>query len=405
MTNPIGVALEAYDHALAGHHGELHLHLAPGFADAFVDRGEGHDPLVVRNLLGPGEDDRVRRVAVEAYASANPHAEELHVQTDLGSLIYTAQPVDTVTGSPPDRFTERVRQFTRFRRAQKRLERAASFYGGAIVVALASLAAFPLAFELDASDLVGLLLVLTPVALPWAGVLVVLLQFKALGVTQGMGALQRQPGEPFFTPVSAQRTHGRRTVLAWLGWAGAYVVVVGSALAVFVAVGTSDDTWGAPSAAETVGGALLAAGMVFASAVMALLITYAVALMMGVLATTIVDGHDDLFESRRQRTGLGLVLSFLPASVVWIVLHAFVHDHPWQSGRGPITVATNIVNDWQAGPTPGTTDALLGAYWLSGAVALGLLVSGTVLGVRDRIARRRPEEPEPPRTYPHPWTT
>lgn len=396
MDKPIDSVVQAYELALRGHQGELHLHLAPDFADGFIDRGEGHDPVVLRGVLEPSEEARLRALALDAFARAG-RGEELRCKADLGyPTPHIVDALYAVTGSAHERFHERVGQITRFRRAQGRLKGAASGFGVALGVAIACMAAFPFVAERSDTDLPVFMLGITPLALPWVGLLVPFLHFRALGIILGMGALGKHGGDHFFASTSTRHALGRGTLTAWLAWSGVYAAVVGTVAAVALAVAAQDDWLGGPSTGEAVGAAVLGALTVFGSTALALALTWVMALMVGMFAMTMDPGHDKLFESRTERTALRLITASLPASLVPIVLHDIVYDTSWwpDRTRRDFRIFKYITSDWQTGPVEGTSALLLGGYWLSVVVTLGLLVGGIAFGLLHRVRRRRERESE-----------
>lgn len=244
MNNPMDETVEAYRAALRGHPGFLHLHLAHDFADGFIDHGEGHDPIALREVLTPEEEAGLRGRAMDAFLRAG-RGEEVRYTADLE---HATRPVPdalyTATGSAQQRFDERSLRFTRWRRAQGRLRGAASgFFAVAFVVAIVCFAAFPVAFERSASESTMILLGVTPLALPWLALVVPIIQFRALGSTMGMGAAERRRGDRYLRSTSARSTIGRSAMTAWLGWAGAYAAVIGTMIAVVLYVATIEDDW------------------------------------------------------------------------------------------------------------------------------------------------------------------
>lgn len=397
MNNPIDEAVEAYRVALRGHHGFLHLHLAQDFADGFIDPGEGHEPIALREVLTPEEEAGLRGQAMDAFLRAG-RGEELRFTADLEHATRPVpHPLYQATGSAQQRFDERLLRFNLWRRGQGRLRGAASgFFAVAFVVALVCFAALPVAFERSDSDSTMLLLGVTPLALPWLALVVPIIQFRALGSTTGMGAAEWRPGGHFFTSNSTKSTIGRSTMTAWLGWAGAYAAVVGTVVAVALYVATIEDDWlGQPNTGEALGTAFLGAAVAWGSTALAVVFTWLLAMFLGLFAVTLAPEHDAMFESRDQRTLLRLIIAAIPTSLINVFLHPAVYDTSWWPDlrRRDWRWIEYTISDWQTGPAADTSALLVGGYWLSIVVALGLMVAGIVFGVRDRIRRRGASAP------------
>lgn len=380
-----------YGRALPIQAGDLHLHLAPGFAEGFLDRGEGHAPVLVNSVLDPHVLAQVRAEAVAAYDRVAPHSGQVWISVDLSTGLYEVHVPEKVPGAPQEGFERRFREVTRWRRAQVRLARVPWLYGPGAVLAILCLLALPGMAEADDNFAVLAGLVLIPLALPWLFLLTPVVLFRDVGAAFGAGALAEQRGGSRLSSAMPVGTIGRRTLWSWIGWAMGYALVVGTvyAVGVFVVYAAEDPWIAGPSPAEALGMAFVAGVTVVGLVLVALGFTYIVAVMVSYLAMSVAPDHDELFPTTAHRRTFTYIGVYLVSALVVATLHVNIFPlGPSAGGRASLDTVFNVWAAWRAGPLPWVPGWLVVVYWCGVAVTGLALVLAVVAGIRGRMRLR-----------------